>query len=122
MQDFRIQLARERERRPSGGWDTMCPLYAGDYRLSIQVGEHAHCSPRCDLDDLYDYKAFEVVIKKFYNKASVWVHPSSIGGLDSKFGEMFCAEDNIGYRVKVKDIQELYEFLCGEGKDTEDES
>ena len=111
MQDFRIQLTSERERRPSGHWDTMYPLDAGDYRLSVQAGEHAHCDPRCDLDDLYGYKAFEVVIKKFYNKVSTWVHPSDIDGLDSKFSELFCSEDNIGYRVKVKDIQELYEFL-----------
>ena len=111
MKDFRIQLTKERERRPSGHWDTMYPIDAGSYKLSIQANENAYCDPRCDLDDLYGYKAFEVVIKKCYDKASVWVHPSSIEGLDEKFSELFCSEDNIGYRVKVKDIQELYEFL-----------
>ena len=107
MQDFRTQL----QKHPTV-WAANKLVDAGDYKLSIQANEAAYCSPRRVLDDVYGYESFEVVIKRFYgDKASVWVHPSSIEGLDEKFSELFCSEDNIGGYMKVKDIQELYEFL-----------
>lgn len=107
MQDFRTHLQKHEQFRNANKL-----IDAGDYKLSIQANEVAYCSPRRTLDDVYDYKSFEVVIKRFYgDKASVWVHPSSIEGLDKRFDELFCREDNIGGYMQVKDIQELYEFL-----------
>ena len=111
MQDFRQKLTRER--RPSGRWDQFDCIKAGDYYLSIQAGEYAHCTPQVDLDNPYNYATFEVVIKRGENLG--WIHPSSIEGLMNwtKLGTaLFCHEDNIGYRVPVADIQKLYEFLC----------
>ncbi|MAF79880.1 hypothetical protein CL629_02245 [bacterium] len=106
MQDFRTHLQKhEKFKRAYKLVD------AGDYKLSIQANEAAYCSPRRVLDDVYGYESFEVVIKKFYGANSVWVHPSSIEGLDKRFDELFCSEDNIGGYMRVKDIQELYEFL-----------
>jgi len=110
MQDFRQKLTRER--RPSGRWDQFDCIKAGDYYLSIQAGEYAHCTPQVDLDNPYNYTTFEVVIKR--DGKGGWIHPSSIEGLMNwtKLGTaLFCHEDNIGYRVPVADIQRLYEFL-----------
>jgi len=107
MQDFRTQLQKHEQFNRANKL-----IDAGDYKLSIQANEAAYCSPRRVLDDVYGYESFEVVIKRFYgHNASVWVHPSSIEGLDEKFSELFCSEDNIGGYMRVKDIQELYEFL-----------
>lgn len=106
MQDFRTQLQKhEKFKRANKLVD------AGDYKLSIQANEGAYCSPRCELDDVYGYKSFEVVIKKFYGDNSVWIHPSSIEGLDEKFDELFNEYDNIAPYMSVKNIQELYESL-----------
>jgi hypothetical protein len=111
MQDFRQQLTRERRSSTIGGWEQFDLVKAGNYHLSIQASEYAHCTPPIDLDNPYDYTTFEVVIKNGSNGR--WVHPSSIKGVEtnSRLNVLFCDQDLIGYRVPVTDIQELYESL-----------